>query len=428
MVGISERLAMIQHAFNRENIRKVAALSSGTMVAQVIGMLAAPVLTRLYAPSEFGAFAIYVNGVLLIATISSLRYETTIVLVKQHRTAVLLVLVSALIASILALGLWGLIMVFEDSIHVLAGLGDESHLLLALPVSLMLVALYKIASNWSVRHKDFTNLSLSKLWQSLPQMVGQISFGLLHFGAWGLVIGEIIGRFLGFLTLAYRSRAVFGVRVPMRLQRVWTLLVHYRHYPLYSTWSALINEAGSVAPVFFLATLYGAGTAGFFALVQRVFALPIDLVGQTAQTFYIAEVSAAIRSNQKTLQGLFLKTVFLLLVLAIIPIALLIWYGPELFDVVFGYEWYTAGAYAQIMAVAYGGRFIAGPISQTMYMLGRQRLMLFMEIARLMSIVGVFAVGYLLTLGVETVLSWYAAVLVSFQVWMLLATWKLVKL
>lgn len=418
---------MIGRILRSGNIRNVMTLSSGTIVAQIIGMVSAPILTRLYLPDEFGAFAIYLNGVLLISTISCLRYEMTIILVKQHRTAVLLVFLSALIASTLSLGLWGCIAAFEDAIHAMVGLGSENHLLFALPVSLILVSLYKIAGYWAVRNKDFAGLSLSKIWQSLPQTTGQISLGLFHCGVWGLVIGEMVGRLLGLLTLVLRSRKALFIQGPIRLQRGLTLLSYYRQYPLYSTWSGLINEAGSVAPVFFLATLYGGETAGLFALVQRVFALPMDLVGQTASTFYTAEASKAIRTCPKTVSGLFVRTVALLLALAVIPVALLLWSGPRIFDVVFGPEWHTAGIYAQIMAIAYGVRLAIFPISQTMQMLGKQRLVLFIEATRLLSIIGVFACAYVLKLSVEVVLTEYSAILVGFYVCMFVVSWRAVK-
>ena len=391
-------------------------------------MLAAPILTRLYSPDEFGAFAIYLNGVMLLSVIACLRYEMTIVLVKQRRTAMLLVLLCALIAGFLTLGLWVPIIGFEQTIHSMAGLEAESHLLLVLPVSFMLAALYKIASNWTVRNKDYAGLALSKLWQSLPQTAGQISLGLLHFGVSGFVISEMVGRLLGVLALAVRSRkAFFTPRFTHLRRRAVTLLSYYRHYPLYSAWSALINQAGSVAPVFFLAALYGPRTAGLFALVQRVFALPMDLVGQTASTMYMAEASHAIRTDIAHLYRIFLRTFLSLLMLAAIPASLLIWSGPRLFNMVFGHEWYDAGIYAQIVALAYGVRLAVSPISQTMQMLGRQKLALLIEINRLVCIVSVFVCGYLLKSEVEAVLSWYSAILIGFQMWMLLATWQLVK-
>jgi O-antigen/teichoic acid export membrane protein len=403
------------------------ALLSGTAIAQIIGVLTAPILTRLYSPSEFGSFSIYLNIVMLAVVISCLRYEVTIVLPKQSGTALLLVLLSVLIAGVLSLIMWVPIIAFEAAIQKLAGLGVEDRLLLVLPVSFLLAAIYRIASNWAVRNKDYTGLSFSKLWQSLPQTAGQISFGFLHLGTWGLVVGEIIGRLLGLLSLTFRNKEIFGGIRHAHPRRILTLVSHYRHYPLYSSWSVLLNEAGSVAPVFFLATIYGPGTAGLFALVQRVFALPMDLIGQTALTMYMGEASHAIRTSPGRLHSLFLRTVLPLLALAAIPASLLMWRGPQLFDAIFGHEWHAAGTYAQIVAVAYGVRMAVSPISQTLQILGKQKFILLIEVTRLLSIVSVFTGGQFLKLDVEGVLLWYAGVLIIFQMWVLLVTWTSTK-
>ena len=418
---------MILSASNRNYIRNALALLSGTAIAQIIGVLTAPILTRLYSPSEFGSFSIYLNIVMLAVVISCLRYEVTIVLPKQSRTALLLVLLSALIAGVLSLSMWVPIIAFEATIQKLVGLGVEDRLLLVLPVSFMLAAFYRIVSNWAVRNKDYTGLSLSKLWQSLPQTAGQISFGFLYLGTWGLVVGEIIGRLLGLLSLTFRNKEIFGGIRHVHPQRMRTLVSHYRHYPLYSSWSVLLNEAGSVAPVFFLATIYGPGTAGLFALVQRVFALPMDLIGQTALTMYMGEASQAIRTSPGRLHSLFLRTVVPLLVLAAIPASLLIWRGPQLFEAIFGHEWHAAGAYAQIVAVAYGVRMAVSPISQTLQIMGRQKFILLIEVTRLLSIISVFIGGQFLKLDVEAVLLWYAGILIIFQMWVLLVTWTSTK-
>lgn len=408
-------------------VHNAVTLSSGTVTAQIVGVLAAPLLTRLYSPSEFGAFAIYLNIVMIISVISCLRYESTIPLVRQTRTALLLVILCALIAGILSVGLWVPIIAFEGAIQTCFGFGVANRLLLLLPVSFALTALYRIASNWAVRNKDYMGLSLSKLWQSLPQTAGQISFGLLHFGMWGLVIGEIIGRLLGLLALIRRSHKVFGGTKLIYPRRMLTLLSYYKDYPLYSTWSALMNEAGSAAPVFFLAAIYGPETAGLIALVQRIFAAPMDLISQTALTMYMGEASQALRNDLGQLHSIFLKVFFSLLALAIFPTALLVWRGPELFDALFGHAWSVAGTYAQIVAVAYGIRMAVSPISQTLQILGRQKLILLIEISRLLGILCVFAGGHLLKLETETVLSWYSGVLTLSQLWILFVTWAITK-
>jgi O-antigen/teichoic acid export membrane protein len=153
----------------------------------------------------------------------------------------------------------------------------------------------------------------------------------------------------------------------------------------------------------------------------------MDLVGQTAVALYTAEASHVIRTNRSLLYEIFRKAFLSLLPIAVLPVVLMLWSGPWLFEMVFGHEWEASGLYAQIMAIAYGVRMAVSPLSQTLQMLGEQRLILLIEVARLLSILSVFASGHLMKLGIEVVLSWYSGVVVTFQMWMLFATWKAVK-
>ena len=55
--------------------RGVGVLVGGTAGAQALMVLAAPLLTRLYSPEDFGLLAVY-SGLLAICTvIAGLRYE-----------------------------------------------------------------------------------------------------------------------------------------------------------------------------------------------------------------------------------------------------------------------------------------------------------------------------------------------------------------
>jgi O-antigen/teichoic acid export membrane protein len=58
----------------------VLRLVSGTSICQVIGLLAAPVLTRLYAPAAFGLAAIFVSLAAIGGVLACLPYELAIVL------------------------------------------------------------------------------------------------------------------------------------------------------------------------------------------------------------------------------------------------------------------------------------------------------------------------------------------------------------
>ena len=59
--------------------KNVATLAAGTAFAQIIVILATPILSRLYTPEEFGAYGIFITVVGLLSTIAALGYDMAIV-------------------------------------------------------------------------------------------------------------------------------------------------------------------------------------------------------------------------------------------------------------------------------------------------------------------------------------------------------------
>ena len=65
----------------------VSLLVGGTAGAQVLTVLAAPLLTRLYSSEDFGFLSVYTSLLALIGVISSLRYELAIPLLEDDGEA-----------------------------------------------------------------------------------------------------------------------------------------------------------------------------------------------------------------------------------------------------------------------------------------------------------------------------------------------------
>jgi hypothetical protein len=66
-------------------MKNVAVLASGTALAQVLTVLAYPILMRLYNPGDFGLFALFGALNMTLVAIASGRYELAIVLAKTGR-------------------------------------------------------------------------------------------------------------------------------------------------------------------------------------------------------------------------------------------------------------------------------------------------------------------------------------------------------
>ena len=65
----------------------VLKLVTGTTFAQIIAILASPLLTRLYGPEAFGFLALFTSITSIIGVIACMRYEMAIMLPKTDEEA-----------------------------------------------------------------------------------------------------------------------------------------------------------------------------------------------------------------------------------------------------------------------------------------------------------------------------------------------------
>ena len=85
----------------------IAAISTGTAAGQVITLLATPVLSRIYSPSDYGAFASLLAFVAIASTAGSLRLESAVPIASDSDALQLLktCIVTSILAGLICAGL-----------------------------------------------------------------------------------------------------------------------------------------------------------------------------------------------------------------------------------------------------------------------------------------------------------------------------------
>src|SRR5690554_2918906 len=92
----------------REGLRNVVKLVSGTAIAQAIALISAPVLSRLFAPEEYGAVGVFLSFASVVGVVVALRLELAVVVAESEDEATdlvgtaLLVVLGAVILAVIA--------------------------------------------------------------------------------------------------------------------------------------------------------------------------------------------------------------------------------------------------------------------------------------------------------------------------------------
>ena len=131
--------------------RNVGMLTSGTVFAQGLAVLALPLLTRLYSPEDFALLAVYVAIIGIATVVSCLRYNIAIPLPEDDADGMALLAV-ALIAAIVVSALLALPTLLAPS-QTAALLGQPmlAPYLWMVPVGVLLASMYNALQYWSSR-------------------------------------------------------------------------------------------------------------------------------------------------------------------------------------------------------------------------------------------------------------------------------------
>lgn len=383
---------MLANLKKNDFLKNISVMMSGTALAQLITIASSLVLSRLYDPSAFGQFAIYTSLVTILSVIVTWRYELAIVLPSDDEDAAVLCSLAIVIVIGMSLLFAGLVGIFGG---VLARLFDLPVLLLwCIPVSTLLLGLYQCLNYWGTRHKQFKSLSVSQMFRSGSVTAVQIPVGLFTKQAIGLIGGQVAGQFMATVVLGGQLIRKQKLRLVQawQIRRVKKLAAAYADFPRFGMFQAFINAMSQNIPPFFLVLFYGADIAGYYAISLRLLQLPVSLVGQSIRQVFFQKASEMAQTGG-SLYTATRKITLVLALAALIPVSVVIVFGPNLFAFLLGESWYESGQYARWVTVWLFFAFINPPSTVLMTVLGLQKKFLVYETGLMAARIGALVLG-----------------------------------
>jgi len=371
----------------------ILTLASGTMVSQALLILILPLLVRLYTPSDFGEYALYVSIVSIIAAVASMRYDVAIILPASDEEAVNLLALAVVIAFGVSLAagisVWKLNLTFANFL----GHSEKLRWFYAVPITIFLTSCCSGIWSWLNREKQYGIISKTKLYNSGIISVLQLIFGLCKAGVTGLIIGYVTGWLVTTLILANEfCKRYFRQIKAIELAKLKQAFFCYQNFPRFDVPTTFLYTLTNQLPFILLNKFFGDMVAGFYALTHRVLGAPGALIGMAVWQVF-RERAKSDFSLYGNCQEIFLKTSKTLFLISLMPFLCLFLFSPQLFSLVFGYGWRSAGFYAQIMSVAFFLGFITVPLSYTLYIRSKQHYELMWNFFMFLLVAGAIYVG-----------------------------------
>jgi O-antigen/teichoic acid export membrane protein len=348
--------------------RGVSVLVGGTAAAQLLTVLAAPLLTRLYSPEDFGLLAVYASLLALISVIASLRYELAIPLPEDDGEAANVAALSLILVGISTLFSGVLVGFLGATIAAALGVPALADYFWLLPVGVLLGGAYTVFNYWSVRAKRFGTIAGTRVRQALATIAIQLA--VFKLGGIALLCAQVAGQSVGTISLGRPALAGAGFR-QVSWRGIAKAARRYRRFPGFSTWAGFANIAGLQLPPMLFAAMFSPAAAGLYMLTSRVLTLPMSLVGGAIGQVFFANAAEAHRVGQ--LGPLVAQLHGKLAHIGLPPALILILLGPDVFAFVFGEQWRQAGEFARWMALWLYVQFLCSPLSTLFSVLELQK-------------------------------------------------------
>jgi len=357
--GNSLRTKIISWLSTDPLLKGIVIIGSGTTVAQVLGIVFVPILTRIYPPDIYGTLAVFTSLLSILIVVSSFRYELTLPLPEKDDDAEYMLILCFFIVCTLTIILFILLTILGDYLSGIFHFEFLKPYYWLFCLGFFGISVYEILTFWTLRSKDYMTITHTRIVQGITGSVSKIILGILSFGSFGLICGEIIGRMVGIGTL---GRTIFP-RIwltihDLDVNKMRILASRYRRFPTFSMPSSLISEISLQVPTLFIAGMFGFETVGLFSLTYSMLVLPVSFVVHSISQVFTGESSEVFRHRSHEMLALYQKTTKKLFFYGGPVILLGAVISPIVFPLIFGSAWKDAGLFSLPLSIMIVGQFV----------------------------------------------------------------------
>jgi len=355
----------ISTLLQKEFVKNVLTLMTGTALGQGLALLLSPFITRLFDPSQFSIFEQYAFLLSLFTVVITGRYEAAVMHPKEREDARHIVGLSLRIA----VKICATMMVVALGMLVYSHINNSTDSLIlwlwTLPVALFAIAIFNTVNFWFSREKRYGVAATSKLLYSASGEPVKILFGWIKPTVGGLIGGTVIGHIVAavYSWINFKKNEPNGIK-HLSKEKMQALAIEHKDYPIYSVAGGVLNNLAQWAHVAVFIFFYGEKALipiGFIALSRRIFFNPLGILSYSyGQVFYqrISSIEDAVE-----LRGFFLKNLLRMLLFGAAMVAIVQLLPANSLGIIFGEKWTDALVYLKILSYWYALNFAISTLS-----------------------------------------------------------------
>ncbi len=373
-------------------INNVSKLVSGSLLAQVLGIMLYPVIARIYSPADFGVFQLFLSISTIITIFTCFSYELSIMLPENDEDSANIVVLCIILLTFASIIIGSIFVFIPEQIGSLLNAHQLSDYLIFVPLVVFLNALFFVLNFWTSRRVRYGAVATARVVNSLSSRLTQIGIGIARTSPIGLISGYLFGYLLADLLMLIKMRSDIYLFNNISLKNIRRLAIRYKRFPIFSMWSQLTNRIALQLTPFMLVYFFSSTVVGYYSMANQLLVLPLTLIGgATSQVFF--QKASEVKNITGDLKNMLTFVHRRLISIGVFPMMVFIIIGEDMFSFFLGSSWYTAGIYAKIMAPWIFLRFIYAPVSSVFNILEKQNVALCFNFVFVISIFAVLYIG-----------------------------------
>jgi len=219
-------------------LKSVLTLSLGTGLAQLVGLISLPFLSRFYTPEAFAVLGVFISVGAIFAIFGNAGYELAIMLPKEKADRLALLGFSFGVAFLTAL-LSIFSYFFIDYFEILSK--ESLKVFFLVPFGVFFESCSQALKVWLNKEKKYKSIARARLWQAISTACISVAIGALKSWNWGLVVGLVFGIFVKFLFFLLGSNLSLKIILNIDFERTKSNLKNYRHFFKFGIWGTALN-------------------------------------------------------------------------------------------------------------------------------------------------------------------------------------------
>ena len=338
----------------------------GTVIAQIIGVVGSLILAKIYSPSLYGYYSVFLSFVSIINIFSSLKLEYIIITDKSDKTSVNIVNSLLFISLITSVFPFIIFNIFRD---FFIEQGITFTILLLSIFSAIMTANSRTLESYATRKLNFKTISNVKILTTFSTISLQLI--LFYFIDDGLIYGFIGSTIIVFLFYLVISRKV--IQVP-NFKNFKASIKKHKNILKYGLPSGIINGIAINSMPILMLSFFSSSSAGVYALSLKIVSLPLYIISASLSLVYFQKATKYYNHQKEALYSFTIKVVKTNILIIILFLLFINTIGVFSLYYIYGNEWENLNVFIFLLSFLILSRTIFSPISALIVIMDKMQI------------------------------------------------------